>query len=84
MLAGGDVAFVDETKCILCMTCVRTCSYGVPKINEEEGVIVIDAAACQGCGNCAAACPRGAITMGHNTDEQYIAKIGALYELRAA
>ncbi len=84
MFAGGDVAFVDETKCVLCMTCVRTCPYGVPKIDEEEGVIVINAAACQGCGSCAVACPRGAITVGHNTDEQYIAKIGALHGLVAA
>jgi len=84
MLAGGDVAHVDAEKCVVCLTCVRTCPYGVPRFDEDEGVIVIDAAACQGCGNCAAACPRDAITVGHNTDEQYIAKISALYELEAA
>ncbi|MFH1147350.1 MAG: CoB--CoM heterodisulfide reductase iron-sulfur subunit A family protein [Pseudomonadota bacterium] len=79
MLAGGDVAQVDGTKCVLCLTCIRTCPYGVPKVDEEEGVVVIDAAACHGCGSCASACPRGAITVGHNTDEQYVAKISALY-----
>ncbi|MEW6326469.1 MAG: CoB--CoM heterodisulfide reductase iron-sulfur subunit A family protein [Thermodesulfobacteriota bacterium] len=84
MFAGGDVAQVDAEKCILCLTCVRTCPYGVPRVDEEEGVIVIDAAACQGCGNCASACPRGAIVVGHNTEEQYIAKISALYRLDAA
>lgn len=84
MLAGGDVAHVDAEKCILCLTCVRTCPYGVPRVDEDQGVIVIDTAACQGCGNCASACPREAITVGHNTDEQYIAKISALYGLEAA
>lgn len=81
MLSGGDVAEVDPSKCVLCLTCIRTCPYGVPKIDEEEGAVVINAAACQGCGNCASACPRSAITVGHNTDEQFIAKIGALYRL---
>jgi heterodisulfide reductase subunit A-like polyferredoxin len=84
MFAGGDVAHVDPERCVLCLTCVRTCPYGVPRVDEDEGVIVIDAAACQGCGNCASACPREAITVGHNTDEQYIAKIRALYGLEAA
>lgn len=83
MFADGSVASVDESKCILCMTCVRTCPYGAPKIDEEKGVIVIDAASCHGCGNCASACPRGAITVGHNTDEQYFAKIESLYEVSA-
>ncbi len=81
IFAGGDVARVDETKCILCLTCVRTCPYEGPRVDEEEGVVTIDAVACQGCGNCASACPRGAIIAGHNTDEQYIAETNALYKL---
>jgi len=79
MYVGGVVAQVDGTKCAICLTCVRTCPYGVPYVNEEEGVIMIDPAACQGCGNCATACPRGAIEVGHSKDDQFIAKICALY-----
>jgi heterodisulfide reductase subunit A len=79
MFVGGAVAKVDSTKCAMCLTCVRTCPYNVPRVNEEEGVVTIDAAACQGCGNCATACPRGAIEVGHSTDDQFIAKICALY-----
>jgi len=79
MYVGGAVAQVDGSRCVACLTCVRTCPYNVPKLDEEEGVIHIDTAACQGCGNCAVACPRGAITVGHNTDEQFLAKIAALY-----
>ncbi|MBW1675306.1 MAG: CoB--CoM heterodisulfide reductase iron-sulfur subunit A family protein [Deltaproteobacteria bacterium] len=84
MFAGGDVARVDETKCVCCLTCVYTCPYEVPRLDEEEGVITIDAVACQGCGICAGACPRGAIIVGHNTDEQYIAQTNALYKFSAA
>jgi heterodisulfide reductase subunit A-like polyferredoxin len=79
MFVEGAVAKVDSTRCAMCLTCVRTCPYNVPRVNEEEGVVTIDAAACQGCGNCATACPRGAIEVGHSTDDQFIAKICALY-----
>ncbi|OEU46882.1 MAG: heterodisulfide reductase [Desulfobacterales bacterium S3730MH5] len=79
MYVGGAVARVDSTRCVLCLTCARTCPYNVPRVDEEEGVITIDPAACQGCGNCASACPRGAIEVGHHTDDQFVAKICALY-----
>jgi heterodisulfide reductase subunit A-like polyferredoxin len=77
MYVPGAVAQVDPLKCVACLTCVRTCPYGVPQMDESEGVVVIDAAACQGCGNCASACPRKAISVKHNLDEQFIAKIEA-------
>jgi len=76
---GGAVAVINNQQCVLCMTCVRTCPFGVPRPDDAEGVIFIDPAACQGCGNCAAACPRSAITVGHHTNDQYLAKIEALY-----
>jgi heterodisulfide reductase subunit A-like polyferredoxin len=41
-------------------------------------VVVIDPAACQGCGSCASACPRKAIEVGHHRDRQFVAKISAL------
>ena len=78
MYVAGAVARVDPLKCAACLTCVRTCPYGVPRMDESEGVVVIDAASCQGCGNCASACPRKAIAVKHNLDEQFIAKIGAI------
>ncbi|MHB8066944.1 MAG: FAD-dependent oxidoreductase [Desulfobaccales bacterium] len=78
MYVAGAVAQVDPLKCAACLTCVRTCPYGVPRMDESEGVAIIDAASCQGCGNCASACPRKAISVKHNLDEQFIAKIGAI------
>ncbi len=77
MLVGGEVAVVDAERCVACLTCVRTCPYGVPVINRE-GVAYIDPAACQGCGNCASACPRKLIQVQHHTDAQILAKATAL------
>jgi heterodisulfide reductase subunit A-like polyferredoxin len=78
MYVGGAVAQVDPLKCVICLTCMRTCPFGVPKVDQSAGVVAIDAAACQGCGNCASACPRKAIEVKHNRDRQFVAKIGAI------
>jgi heterodisulfide reductase subunit A-like polyferredoxin len=69
---GGVVATVDPAKCSVCLTCVRTCPYGVPKI--KNGAAYIEVAQCYGCGACAAECPGKAITLQHFTDAQILAK----------
>lgn len=76
--AGGVVASVNPDKCAVCVTCVRTCPYGVPRI--DEGHAVIDPAECRGCGACVAECPGKAISLQHFTDEQIIAKTDALFQ----
>ncbi|MQY81434.1 MAG: NAD(P)-binding protein [Dehalococcoidia bacterium] len=77
LMVGGIVSVVDEDRCVACLTCVRSCPFDVPKINEE-GVAYIEAAACQGCGICASQCPRKAITLQHYKDEQVTAKTAVL------
>jgi heterodisulfide reductase subunit A len=84
---GGVVAVVDEEKCTGCLTCVRICPYDVPRMNLIKvgaggilGAAEIAAAACQGCGSCAAECPAKAIELQHYRDEQMIAKEEALFE----
>jgi heterodisulfide reductase subunit A-like polyferredoxin len=76
---GGVVASVDPDKCGVCVTCVRTCPYSVPRIGAE-GYAVIDPASCRGCGACVAECPGKAITLYSFTDRQIMAKAGALLE----
>ncbi|MDP6180863.1 MAG: 4Fe-4S binding protein, partial [Desulfatiglandales bacterium] len=72
-------AWVDPEKCAACLICVRSCPYGVPKINEE-GVSEIDEALCHGCGVCAAECPAKAIKLNWYEDDQILCKVGALLE----
>lgn len=78
-MVGGAIAVVDGDICVRCLTCVRTCPFDVPKYDEAKGIVNINPAACQGCGNCASACPRGAIEVAHNTNEQYLEKICSLF-----
>jgi len=77
LMVGGLVSVVDPERCAACLTCVRACPFSVPRINDE-GVANIEAAACQGCGICASVCPRKAIKLQHYSDEQIMAKTGAL------
>jgi heterodisulfide reductase subunit A len=78
LLVGGIVATVDTGLCAACLTCVRTCPYHIPTIDEHSHA-VIDPSQCHGCGVCAAECPGKAITLKHFTDDQLIAKAEALF-----
>jgi heterodisulfide reductase subunit A len=74
---GGVVAHVDPQQCTGCLTCVRTCPFGIPEmhydlvgVGELGGAAWIDPARCQGCGTCTAECPARAIQLEHYRDEQ--------------
>jgi len=75
---SGIISEVDHSRCAACLTCVRLCPYDVPTITEE-GVAYIEPASCQGCGVCAAACPRKAIVTRDYHDEQISAKMDVLF-----
>ena len=75
---GGVVAVVDSSRCAACLTCVRTCPYHIPEVNEHSHA-VIDPAQCHGCGTCVSECPGKAIELKHFTDEQMMAKAEALF-----
>jgi heterodisulfide reductase subunit A len=76
---GGVVAVVDPNKCVGCLTCTRTCPFGIPQVIEDNGRVgvgglggaaYIDDALCQGCGTCTGECPANAIQLVSYTDEQ--------------
>ncbi|MGQ9466834.1 MAG: FAD-dependent oxidoreductase [Anaerolineae bacterium] len=80
---GGVVAQVDQSRCVGCLTCVRTCPFGIPKVRYTDigvggirGAAYIEPALCQGCGTCTAECPAGAIQLVTYRDEQVMAQIG--------
>jgi heterodisulfide reductase subunit A-like polyferredoxin len=72
-------AKVEAEKCASCLICVRSCPYGVPKINAD-GVSEIDEALCHGCGICCAECPAKAIQLSWYEDDQILCKVEALLE----
>lgn len=75
---SGVTAYVDQSRCAACLVCVKTCPYGVPRINENN-VSEINVALCQGCGTCAAECPAKVIQLAHYEDDQLSAKIKAAF-----
>ncbi|MBI5349253.1 MAG: 4Fe-4S binding protein, partial [Chloroflexi bacterium] len=83
MYIGGSVAVIDQTKCTACLTCVRTCPFGIPQVKGDLigvggiiGAAWIDPARCQGCGTCSAECPAKAIQLLNYRDEQVMCGIG--------
>ena len=85
MTTGGRVAVVDDARCVGCLTCVRNCAFGAPRVTSDltgiggiAGAARVEPAVCQGCGLCAASCPAGAIQLLHYTDDQVNAKVEAL------
>ena len=55
---AGLKCSVDEERCVLCGACLKL---GCPAITKRDGRIVIDQAACNGCGLCVQVCPKSAI-----------------------
>jgi dihydroorotate dehydrogenase subfamily 1 len=51
---------VTET-CNLCKLCIKSCAYGALSI--EDGRLLVDETACEGCGLCTTVCPRDGITI---------------------
>jgi len=74
---SATVAYVNQQKCISCMTCVTVCPYGAPYCNKD-GKGQIEAAKCMGCGICAAECPACAIQLHHFETDQFEVMIKAL------
>jgi len=76
---GGVLVIMDTEKCVVCITCTRTCPYEIPQVIEDDcrlgiggigGAAFIDDALCQGCGTCTGECPANAIQLVNYTDEQ--------------
>ncbi|MGD0209184.1 MAG: FAD-dependent oxidoreductase [Verrucomicrobiota bacterium] len=75
---SAQVSYVDQQKCISCMTCVTVCPYSAPYCNKD-GKGQIEAAKCMGCGICAAECPARAIQLHHFETDQFMVMIKQLF-----
>lgn len=58
---GGDVAVLDQDKCISCGKCKDVCRFNA--VDFSKGRYAIQELDCEGCGYCARVCPSEAITM---------------------
>ncbi|MEK6756860.1 MAG: FAD-dependent oxidoreductase, partial [Bacteroidota bacterium] len=75
---SAQVSYVNQDKCISCMTCVTVCPYRAPSCNKD-GKGQIEAAKCMGCGICVAECPARAIQLHHFRTDQFHVMIQALF-----
>jgi MinD superfamily P-loop ATPase len=58
---SGEIAFIDQEKCIQCGQCAAVCRFkAVPLINDQYMIKDMN---CEGCGYCARICPADAISM---------------------
>ena len=77
MYVGGIISVVDQSKCVGCLTCVRTCPFEIPEMRYSDtgvggikGAAYINPSLCTGCGTCTAECPAKAIQLVAYRDEQ--------------
>jgi Pyruvate/2-oxoacid:ferredoxin oxidoreductase delta subunit len=70
-------AVVDGDKCVLCLTCVRSCPFKAMRIDEKEKKAECIPESCRRCGICAGECPARAITLPAWSDEILLAMAGA-------
>jgi heterodisulfide reductase subunit A-like polyferredoxin len=75
---SAQVSYVDQQKCISCMTCVTVCPYSAPFCNKD-GKGQIEAAKCMGCGICVSECPARAIQLNHFHTNQFNVMIRELF-----
>jgi heterodisulfide reductase subunit A-like polyferredoxin len=66
---------VDEDKCALCLTCVRSCPHGAMYVDRAKGVAASAPEACRRCGICAAECPAKAITLPAWSDRAVLSQV---------
>lgn len=68
-------AEVDPEKCVLCLTCVRSCPYKAMFVNKEEAAAESLPEVCQKCGICAGECPAKAITLPVYSDNVILSQV---------
>jgi len=66
---------VDEEKCVLCLTCLRTCPWEAIEIEGERKKARINEERCHLCGLCASFCPAHAIEIKGLSPENWVSAV---------
>lgn len=81
LLGTGEIAYdsgrvyIEPSKCILCLTCIRSCPHKAIGVDTQKRVALIADVACEACGVCVGECPAKAIKMRGNSDAQFVAEL---------
>jgi heterodisulfide reductase subunit A len=76
-----NTAFVIESECSGCKSCVPLCPYTAIAFDVSKQKAVINEALCKGCGTCVGACPSGSIVQNLFEDAEVFSEIeGVLAE----
>ena len=57
---SGELAFIDQKKCVKCGKCQEVCRFNAVSFTSKQ--YVVDPLGCEGCGYCTRICPENAIT----------------------
>jgi heterodisulfide reductase subunit A len=76
MRVEDSSAVVDPDKCVLCLTCVRSCPYKAMYVDHTKGAAASMPEACKRCGICAGECPAKAIHLPAYSDSIMTARMG--------
>lgn len=68
-----STAVVDEEKCAICLTCIRTCPHGAMRVDSEKNIAENLPQSCQRCGICVGVCPARAISLPEYSEEVVLA-----------
>ena len=68
-------AVIDEDMCGGCRICEGLCNFSALEFDAEKKTMKIIDVLCKGCGTCSSACPSGAISMKHFSNQQILAQI---------
>ena len=74
------IAEVDETLCMGCLRCEKTCDFGAIKVNEND-IAEVDELKCKGCGACVTSCPARAIDLKYYRDIQFEEEMKGIGEI---
>ncbi|MBU4199066.1 MAG: hydrogenase iron-sulfur subunit [Verrucomicrobia bacterium] len=75
VMVNRDAPVVDAEKCVLCLTCLRSCPHGAIAVDSKKEATSMSAVACRRCGLCAALCPARAIAFPRCSDDQVLAEL---------
>jgi heterodisulfide reductase subunit A2 len=73
-----NTAFVVETECSGCKSCLPLCPYTAISLHPEKKKAYINEALCKGCGTCVASCPSGSIVQNLFEDAEIYSEIEGL------